>query len=482
MADAAGRSGLELTQVAQSRAARPSVRRGALSYLPLKLDGLRLGLFLLIVINVSRVHQAIGFLDKVRPALLLVLFCGIYVVMKPAKVSAAGILKTTEGKLILALFGAACASTVFGISLGNSGAFIIETFIKVVIGAFLLLAAIRHVHDLYVFIWAYVIASGILSGMAIFMFKMSRIDSAVTRLSGLYTWDANDLGVVLMVGLPLTLLMFQQSTGVRKWISAVIVAAIGVALARSGSRGALLGLVGTASVLLVALKTVPAWKRLAFVGAVGLALILAAPPGYWEQMKTLVGLEKDYNWTDPDGRRALILRGLTYIQYNPVTGLGISNFSRAECMSDLSDKVRGYVRGTGIACSPPHNTYIEVGSETGLIGLGLFLGIVFGGMGRLRKLRRKIPRAWRTGDVEQRFLLDATLYLPVAMVGFAITCFFVSFAWIDIVYIVAVLMAGLTLSVRKRLAHDAHAQVAAPVAPPPSIRQSVPVPISLPAS
>lgn len=472
---------MELTQVAQARASRPVARRSVLSYLPVKLDGLRLGLFLLIVIHVSRIHQAFGFLEKVRPALLLVVFCGLYVVLKPAKASAVGILKTTEGKLILALFIAACISAPFGISLGNSATFLIGDYVKVVIGAFLLLAAIRHVHDLYSLIWAYAFSAGILSFMAIFMFKMSRIDSAATRLSGLYTYDANDLGVVLMAGLPLTLLMFQHSKGVRKWLTAVIIAAIGVALARSGSRGALLGLLGTATVLLIALKTIPAWKRAAFVGVVGLALVIAAPPGYWEQMKTLTGLEKDYNWTDKDGRRALILRGLTYIQHFPVTGLGINNFPRAECMSDLSDKVQGYVRGTGIACSPPHNTYIQVASETGLIGFSLFLGIIFGGIHRLRKLRRKIPRDWRRGDAEQRFLYDATLYLPVSMVGFAITCFFVSFAWIDIVYIIAVFIAGVTLSVRKRLHHDARAQVVAP-AGPPSVRPSAPIPVSLPAS
>jgi O-antigen ligase len=467
--------------VAQAGVSRPAVRRSALSYLPVKLDGLRLGLFLLIVIHVSRLHQAFGFLEKVRPALLLVAFCGLYVVLKPAKASAVGILKTTEGKLILALFIAACLSAPFGISLGNSATFLIGDYVKVVIGAFLLLAAIRHVQDLYALVWAYAFSAGILSFMAIFMFKMSRIDSAATRLSGLYTYDANDLGVVLMVGLPLTLLMFQHSKGYRKWMTAVIIAAIGVALARSGSRGALLGLLGTAAVLLIALKTIPAWKRAAFVGVVGLALVIAAPPGYWEQMRTIVGLEKDYNWTDKDGRRALIIRGLTYFQYYPVTGLGINNFPRAECMSDLSSKVQGYVRGTGIACSPPHNTYIQVASETGMIGFSIFAGIVFGGIWRLRKLRRKIPREWKRGDAEQRFLYDATLFLPVSMIGFAITCFFVSFAWLDIVYIVAVYMAGVTLSVRKRFHRDAIAQVQAASGPPP-VRPSAPIPAPLPAT
>jgi O-antigen ligase len=343
------------------------------------------------------------------------------------------------------------------------------------IGAFLLLAAIRHVQDLVTLVWAYVLSCGILAYMATFMFTLSRHNSAVTRLSNLYTFDANDIGVVFMVGLPLTLLLFQHSGGLRRWVCGVIIIAIGVALARSGSRGALLGLVGTGAVLLVALKTIPVWKRAAFVGAVGVALVLAAPPGYWEQMKTIVGIKQDYNWSAADGRRQLIMRGLLYMQYYPIAGVGINNFERAECMSELSSKVRTYVRGTGIRCTPPHNSYVQAGAETG------YGGLILGGIWRMRKLRRKIPRAWRAGDAEQRFMYDATLYMPVAMVGFAITSFFVSFAWIDILYILAVFMAGLTIAVRKRMHHDAHLAAARPVAAPTLPRPSA-VPVPLPAT
>lgn len=470
-----------VAQVVSPRAAAPAARRSLASFIPTRLDGLRLGLFLLIIINVSRVHQAVSIVGKLRPALLLVLLSGLYALANPAKVSTAGVLKTTEGKIILWLFFTACLSAVMGISLGNSGKYLLDSYVKVVIGAFLLLAAIRHVQDLVTLVWGYVLACGILAYMATFMFTLSRHNSAVTRLSNLYTFDANDIGVVFMVGLPLTLLLFQHSAGLRKWLSGAIIIAIGVALARSGSRGALLGLVGTGMVLLIALKTIPVWKRAAFVGAVGLALVLAAPPGYWDQMKTIIGIKEDYNWSSEDGRRQLIMRGFIYMQYYPIAGVGINNFERAECMSELSAKVRAYVRGTGIRCTAPHNTYIQAGAETGYTGLILFLALVFGGIWRMRKLRRKIPRTWRGGDAEQRFMYDATLYMPVAMVGFAITSFFVSFAWIDIVYILAVFMAGLTIAVRRRMHHDAHLAAARPAAaptPPRPAAAPVPLPVT----
>jgi O-antigen ligase len=477
-------AGMGAGQLAPARTASAAKVRGARDYLPVKLDGLRLGLFLLILINVSRAHQIIGIIGKLRPGLLLVLFTGLYAMFFPHKLSSAGVLKTTEGKLIFWLFVTTCVSAVLGISLGSSAKFLLNDYIKVFIAAMLLLVGMRHVNDLFTLIWAYVVSSGVLSLMAIFLFKMSRsAGSAVSRLSNLYTFDSNDIGVVLMVGLPLTLLVFQHSRGLRKWLCAGIIAAIGVTLARSGSRGALVGLVGTGTVLLISLKTVPVWKRLGFVGAVVAALVLAAPPGYWEQMKTLVGIKQDYNWTSKDGRKELIKRGLVYMAYYPFTGLGIHNFQRAECMSDLSAKVRTYVRGTALRCQPPHNTYIEAGAETGFIGLGLFLSIVFGGIWRMRRLRKKIPKSWRTGDAAQRFMYDGTLYLPVAMAGFAITCFFVTFAWLDIVYIAAGYMAGLTLSVKKRLAQDQAAALAMSRVPaPPQVRvtASAPVPVSLP--
>jgi O-antigen ligase len=432
-----------------------TTRRSLARTIPLNLDGLRICLFLLVIINVSRVHQAVKLIGLLRPGLLLVVLAGAFIVLMPGKAQKRGLFGTTEAKLILALFSVTLVSAVAGISLGNSAKFLLERYVKVVIAAFLLLAGIRHARDLYTLVWAYVAGSGILAYMAIFMFKLSkRAGSSVARLQELYTFDANDIGVVLLVGLPLAILLARHTTGIRKWFCMGVVVAIGVAMARSGSRGTLVGLVGTGAVLLVALKTVPVWKRAALVGVVGTAVLFAAPPGYWQQMATILGLKQDYNWTSKDGRREILIRGLGYIAAYPLTGLGIANFNRAECMSDLSEKVREHVRGTGLRCAAPHNTYLQVGAEAGVTGLVLWLMLVFGGIKRMRALRRKLPKVWRQGDAEQRFLYDMTLYLPISFVGFAITTLFVSFAWLDIGYIAFVYEAGLILAARRRLAQE----------------------------
>jgi len=466
---------VESQEVARVLSSPSADRRSPRSFIPVKLDGYRLALFLLIVINVSRVHQAIGTIGQLRPALILVVLAGAYAILNARKVSLRGLLKTVEAKLILALFVLACLSAVAGISMGNSGKYILENYSKVVIAAFLLLAGIRHVRDLFAFVVAYVVGSGILAFLAIFIFKLTKSSgSEVARLAELYTFDSNDIGVVLLVGLPLALLVAQHSRGLRKWFAIGVIISLGVTFARSGSRGTLVGLVATGAVLLVALKTIPIWKRAAFVGAVAVALVVAAPPGYWVQMMTIFGLKEDYNWTSEDGRRQLMFRGLTYMSHYPLTGLGIYNFSRAECMSDLSEKVRAAVRGRGIRCSAAHNTYLQVGAEIGVAGLVLWCMLVFGGIRRLRRLRRRLPRAWRTGDAEQRFMYDATLFLSTSIVGFALTSLFVSFAWLDIIYILAMFQAGLTNAIRSRLAKDL-AQQPQPLPQPLGARSAQPV-------
>jgi O-antigen ligase len=469
---------VETQEVARLVKRPATMRRSLTRTIPLNLDGLRICLFLLVIINVSRVHQAVKLIGLLRPGLLLVALAGAFIVLMPGKAQKRGLFTTTEARLILALFAVTLISAVAGISLGNSAKFLLERYVKVVIAAFLLLAGIRHARDLYTLIWAYVVGSGILAYMAIFMFKLSkRAGSSVARLQELYTFDANDIGVVLLVGLPLAILLARHTTGIRKWFCMGVVVAIGVAMARSGSRGTLVGLVGTGAVLLVALKTVPVWKRAAFVGVVGTALLFAAPPGYWEQMGTILGLKQDYNWTSKDGRREILIRGLGYIAAYPLTGLGIANFNRAECMSDLSEKVREHVRGTGLRCAAPHNTYLQVGAEAGVTGLVLWLMLVFGGIKRMRALRRKLPKAWRQGDAEQRFLYDMTLYLPISFVGFAITTLFVSFAWLDIGYTIFVYEAGLILAAKRRLAQEQGSQ-GAPAPRQPRSSWAVPVPVT----
>lgn len=432
-------------------------------------DAFHLALFALTIVTVSRVHSALG-LSAIRPALLLFVFALGCVLLNPSLVRADRLFQTWPPKVLVGLGIAACISVPFGISMGGSAMFILTTLSKLLLYGLFLMAAIRRSGDLRLFVWAYVISCGILVWFAAFVFSLSATGSGMMRLTGLYMYDANDLGVVLMVGLPLAILTMQTALSRRaKIFSGLVLAGIGVSMALSGSRGGFIGLVVVGAVLLFALKQVSVAKRLGFVFAVGLALVIAAPEGYWQQMQTLTNPTQDYNWDSRYGRRQVWMRGLGYFASNPITGIGAGNYGRAE--GTISEPAQNFENKTGqrLKWSVAHNSFIEILAEMGIPGFILWSSLVFGGIVSLVRLRRRLPRAWARGDPEQRFLYGATLYVPIAFVGFTATAFFVSFTYKDPVYILAAFVAGIHVSVRDRMRREQWAATHRPdeaIAPP----------------
>jgi O-antigen ligase len=261
-------------------------------------------------------------------------------------------------------------------------------------------------------------------------------------LSNLHTYDANDVCVVLLIGLAFVLLLMHVAKGPQRLLLALILFGIGGSIARSGSRGGFVGLIGFAIGALLLTNTVSIVKKGVTLGTIVLALAAFAPPGYWEQMETILSPKEDYNYTDKDGRKAVAERGMSYMMAYPVFGLGIHNFARAECT--VSGKRVG---DGGVRCTAPHNSYVQAGAELGIPGLIVWTSLIFGGIWAMIGLRRRLPRAWRNGNQVERFLYNSTHYFAVALAGFSASSLFVSFAWLDMVYIMAALMTGLYVSV-----------------------------------
>lgn len=420
---------------------RPARRPGSLSVVR---DPLRVLLFLLTLVTVSRVHDYLG-LSFLRPAFLLVVLSSGYALMNPRALNGSALLRTWPAKLMVALGVMACISVPFGISIGGSASFVLNTYSKVLLFGFLLILAVRNARDLYTFVLAYVVSCGILVGLAVAL--------GVSKSQGLRAYDANDLGLVLLVGLPLTLAIFQSTENkLIKLGSGLTAGGIGVAMAFSMSRGGFLGLVAVGAGLLFLLKGVSVAKRLGFVLVAAGALVVAAPTTYWELMSSILRPTEDYNWTNPYGRRQVWMRGMGYMLSHPVTGIGIGNFTRAE--GTLSEPAKSFDLDpdrSRIKWSVAHNSFLETGAEMGIPGFFLFASLVFGGMIALRRLRRRLPASWPRGDPEERFLYFLSLYLPVSLVGFAVTGFFVSFAYRDPIYIVAAFMAGLYAAVGAKM-------------------------------
>jgi len=417
-------------------------------------DPLRIALFVLTVLTISRVHQHYPILEKFRPALLLFLASVGYAYLNPRYLTRTNVLGLWPMRFTAILGVWACCTAAFGISLGASAIFILSTYVKLLVYGVLIAVGIRHVRDLFTFVWAYVLSCGILAFFSIFVFGISKsTNSHVSRLSNLYTYDSNDLCVVLLVGLPLTLLLLGVERGKKRAFLTVILIGIAATIARSGSRGGFIGFVAVAAAALLLVNGVSAGKRLVVLVITLVALAIGAPPGYWEQMQTIMTPKQDYNYYDRDGRKAVMQRGLGYMKSYPVFGLGIGNFEKAECT--ISPKIAPTYTTGPLRCTAPHNSYVQAGAEMGFPGLLLWASLVIGLIFAPLRLRRRLPRSLLRGSPAERFIYGSTSYFPVAAVGFAVSSFFVSFAWMDPIYLLAAFMTGLYISVRDQFSQRA---------------------------
>jgi len=117
---------------------------------------------------------------------------------------------------------------------------------------------------------AFAISCGILVLFSVFVFDLSAAGQT-TRLAEMYTYDSNDLGVILMIGLPLTLLLVTVDHGAKRLILLVTVVGIAIAMARSGSRGGFLGLIAVSVAALFLVNGVSATRRFSLLVAALLA-------------------------------------------------------------------------------------------------------------------------------------------------------------------------------------------------------------------
>jgi O-antigen ligase len=248
---------------------------------------------------------------------------------------------------------------------------------------------------------------------------------------------------MLVVGFPMAMLLFRTSGPRGKLLALTMMGLAGGAIAKSGSRGGMLGLFMVAVGTLVLLKEVRVSRRVVPILVAAVALAFVAPEGYWRQMATVLNPTEDYNWDSTFGRRQVAIRGIGYMLRYPLFGVGVGLFGRAEGM--LSD-------ATGGRYLAAHNSFIQAGAELGVTGLLLWVSLLLGSAVSIARLRRRMPESWLRGTLDERFLYNMALYHPLSLLGFATSSFFLSFAHEYPFFILAALSAGFYRAIAGRLA------------------------------
>lgn len=180
-------------------------------------------------------------------------------------------------------------------------------------------------------------------------------------------FDPNDLAYFSLAFLPLNLIFISRDQPL--WVRLACLGSFGVGLLLiflTGSRGGLVAF-GVASLLLLLFKTRTVglmWKTI--IVTIGI-IIISHSTINTERFATLLNLEEDYNVQVEGGRLDLWQIGVMAMLDNPFTGVGVGCYPIAV---GLDREARA---AETLRWQAAHNSVVEIGTETGFIGLTLFL-------------------------------------------------------------------------------------------------------------
>jgi O-antigen ligase len=243
-----------------------------------------------------------------------------------------------------------------------------------------------------------------------FSVMMGSIASGRLSFGGMF--DPNDLAFFALVFLPLNLLFISSDNPFWVRLTCLCTFGVGILLVLlSGSRGALLALGVAFTLLLLKSKTIGHFSKALCV--VLSLLIFSVSPINTERFMTLFSIQDDYNMQDETGRLELWKIGVRSMLVNPFTGVGVGCFGNAV---GLDREARG---AATYRWQTAHNSIVQIGAETGVAGLTLFLLLslnVFVIFNRLKKhaVSDKLIKIGEMGFVGFAGMFTSAMFLSQA--------------------------------------------------------------------
>jgi len=199
--------------------------------------------------------------------------------------------------------------------------------------------------------------------------------------------DPNDLAFFAVSFIPLNFLFISKNETFWKRIVSPVNIAVGILVVLlSGSRGGFLALVIVVIMLFFTRAQIirKSYKIAVFVITL-IALIYGGATIDYSRLETMTQIGGDYNVWDETGRLEVWMNGMRFMLSDPLTGVGVSCFGEAIGQ----DRAK---RGLQEMWQAPHNSLVQIGAETGIIGLVIFVLIninVFKICGRVRNISGK---------------------------------------------------------------------------------------------
>lgn len=188
------------------------------------------------------------------------------------------------------------------------------------------------------------------------------------RISFGSMFDPNDTAFFFIGFLTFNLLFISSDNkGYKKIIAVINIALSLIVILKTGSRGGLISCSVLFAYLLV-IKTNTVKLSLIAKTAIVIVAILSVQiiNINFERYNTILDLKEDYNVTGEEGRIALWQTGMRMMLSRPLTGVGMNRFNEGVGKDRIARGLASPKWQTA------HNSLVQIGAETGIIGLIIF--------------------------------------------------------------------------------------------------------------
>ena len=326
---------------------------------------------------ISRLAEAIPFAATLRPMVILAAVMVALALTLPQS-RAYQLFRPVEARGMLAILLLIALSIPLSYWPGASfGA--LMTFPKSLVFFFAVVYCIRTRRELRLSLWAFLVAIGGLAFVAL-------IGGGTGRVLVTQSYDTNDLALVMVCGIPLAVMLMLAERGPLRWILPLIALLGTLTVIHTKSRGGFIAFGVVGLLLLVKIPSRTPLLRVGLLLAVILTFALLAPSSYWQRISSIWGGEEPT--TDgylaggfETARWQIWKNGLILIASRPILGVGAAAFPVAEGSLHQGGK-----------WNAAHNSFIQIGAELGLPGLGLYVFLLYRGFANCRKVIRATPR------------------------------------------------------------------------------------------
>ncbi len=326
----------------------------------------------------ARPQDLFPVLGQIRPALVMTAITLGFVILRLKDLPGPSLFQERQVKYFIALFIIMVFGIPFASHVGLAFNIIFAGYIAVLIFFLIFYKIIDSIDRLYKVLLIACLGSGLYSAFALAQHTpgMGRL-----RFGGMF--DPNDLAFFLLGFLPLNLIYISRDNPL--WIRVACFSSFSMGLLvilQSGSRAGFVSLVVVLALLLLR-KSMTVRPLLKAVSVAMLMAIITLTPVDTERYSTILAYEEDYNVQEEGGRVNLWKFGIRTMFENPVTGVGVGSYGR---VLGLDRQAR---EAETRAWQAPHNSVVQIGAETGVIGFALFLLLSLNVLRILNRARKR---------------------------------------------------------------------------------------------